>query len=294
MASMKKAGTVTPNVVSFPTTAAATPAPIMFGSLIKERRKKAKLSQKDFADMMHVTRNTVINWEADKSKPDYSLIPEVCSLLNIQIHELFHMQAENGLSDLEDRVVGNIRLLNPTSRRVVDKMISTMVEEELLAKDKALKETFSLFLKRPGSVAAGVGNYVPEEAPEYVFLRKNHINAKADGIALVDGKSMEPVYHDGDYVYYEEASCADPGEDVLVDTDDGAVIKRVDDDHTLYSVNPAIPYPKKSDQNTLVIRGRVLGVVASSDRPSKDDVGILEELFVDEIREFNEEHGVNE
>ena len=250
MASKKKAGTVTPNVVSFPTTAAATPAPIMFGSLIKERRKKAKLSQKDFADMMHVTRNTIINWEADKSKPDYSLIPEVCSLLNIQIHELFHMQAENGLSDLEDRVVGNIRLLNPTS--------------------------------------------VPEEAPEYVFLRKNHINAKADGIALVDGKSMEPVYHDGDYVYYEEVSAADPGEDVLVDTEDGAVIKRVDDDYTLYSVNPAIPYPKKSDQNTLVIRGRVLGVVASSDRPSKDDISILEELFIDEIREFNEEHGVNE
>ena len=294
MASMKKAGTVTPNVVSFPSTEATAPAPIMFGSLIKERRKKAKLSQKDFADMMHVTRNTVINWEADKSKPDYSLIPEVCSLLNIQIHEIFNMQAENGLSDLEDRVVGNIRLLNPVSRRVVDRMISAMVEEELLAKDRALKETFALFLKRPGSVAAGVGNYVPEEAPEYVFLRKNHINARADGIALVDGKSMEPVYHDGDYVYYEEATCADPGEDVLVDTDDGAVIKRVDDDYTLYSVNPAIPYPKKSDQNTLVIRGRVLGVVASSDRPSKDDVGILEELFVDEIRDFNEEHGVNE
>ena len=84
MASMKKAGTVTPNVVSFPSTEATAPAPVMFGSLIKERRKKAKLSQKDFADMMHVTRNTIINWEADKSKPDYSLIPEVCSLLNIQ------------------------------------------------------------------------------------------------------------------------------------------------------------------------------------------------------------------
>lgn len=293
MASMKKAGTVTPNVVNFPSTEATAPAPVMFGSLIKERRKKAKLSQKDFADMMHVTRNTVINWEADKSKPDYSLIPEVCSLLNIQIHEIFNMQAENGLSDLEDRVVGNIRLLNPVSRRVVDRMISAMVEEELLAKDRALKETFALFLKRPGSVAAGVGNYVPEEAPEYVFLRKNHINAKADGIALVDGKSMEPVYHDGDYVYYEEAASADPGEDVLVDTDDGAVIKRVDDDHTLYSVNPAIPYPRKSDQNTLVIRGRVLGVVSSSDKPSKDDLGILEELFADEIQEFNKEHAVD-
>ena len=268
--------------------------PIPMAEMIRKYRKEARISQQSLADQLNVTRNTVINWEADKSKPDYSLIPEVCSLLNIQIHELFHMHAENGLSDLEDRVVGNIRLLSSTSRRVIDKMISTMVEEELLAKDKALKETFALFVKRPGSIAAGVGNFVPEEAPEYVFLRKNHINARADGIALVDGKSMEPVYHDGDYVYYEEASTADPGEDVLVDTDDGAVIKRVDDDHTLYSVNPAIPYPKKNDQNTLVIRGRVLGVVASSDRPSKDDLGILEELFVDEIREFNEEYGINE
>ena len=269
---------------------------IMFGALLKEKRKKARISQKDFAEMMNVTRNTIINWEADKSKPDYSLIPELCSLLGIGLYELFRMQQDEGvgqLSNLEERVVNNIRQLEPSSRRVVDKMISTMVEEELRAKEAALKENFTLFLKRPGSVAAGVGNYVPEEAPEYVFLRKNHINVRADGIALVDGKSMEPVYHDGDYVYYEEATSADPGEDVLVDTDDGAVIKRVDDDFTLYSINPAIPYPRKSDQNTLVIRGRVLGVVASSDRPSKDDLGILEELFADEIQEFNKEHAVD-
>ena len=34
--------------------------------------------------------------------------------------------------------------------------------------------------------------------------------------------------------------------------------------------------------------------VHSSDRARKEDLGILEDLFVDEIREFNEEHGVNE
>ena len=68
----------------------------------------------------------------------------------------------------------------------------------------------------------------------------------------------------------------------------------VDDDHTLYSVNPAVPYPSKNDQNSRVIRGRVLGVVASSDRPAKEDAGLLEELFVDEIREFNEEHGIRD
>ena len=266
--------------------------PVSFGALLKERRKQARLSQKDFADMMNVTRNTIINWEADKSRPDYNLIPEVCSLLNIRLHELFQMPPENGLSPLEDRIVENVRRLSPSSRKVVDKMISTMVQEELLSREALLKEEFGIFLKRPGSLAAGVGNPVPDTRPEYVFLRKNHINAKADGIALVDGDSMEPVYHNGDYVYYVNASSADSGEDVVVDTDEGAVIKRVDDDHTLYSVNPAIPYPDRNDQNTLVIRGIVLGVVSSSDQPSSDDAAELEELFVDEIREFNEKHGI--
>ena len=60
-------------IMTFP----GTETPLAFGTLLKERRKKAHLSQKDFAEMMNVTRNTVINWEADKSKPDYNLIPEI-------------------------------------------------------------------------------------------------------------------------------------------------------------------------------------------------------------------------
>jgi transcriptional regulator with XRE-family HTH domain len=278
-------------VMTFP----ITETPIVFGALLKERRKKAHLSQKDFAEMMNVTRNTVINWEADKSKPDYNLIPEICALLNIRIHELFRMQPESGLNDLEERIVGNIRRLSPTSRRVIDKMISAMVEEELLARDRELKSTYSLFLVRPGTVAAGTGEYVPAEAPKYVFLRKNNINRCADGIVHVKGHSMEPIYSDGDDVYYKEATCASPGEDVIVDTDDGAIIKRVDDDYTLYSVNPdpMYAYPDKNDQNTLIIRGIVLGTVPSSDRADGENDSLLEELFADEIREFNEKHCVN-
>ena len=70
------------------------------------------------------------------------------------------MQAQTALSDLEDRVVNNLRNLSPTSRKVVDKMISTMVDEELMAKDQMMKETFELFLVRPGTLAAGTGDYV--------------------------------------------------------------------------------------------------------------------------------------
>ena len=266
---------------------------VLFGRLIKERRSAAKITQSEFAQMMHVTRNTVINWEADKSKPDYNLIPEICAILGIQLHELFHMKAHEALSDLESRVVENLRGLAPASQRVVDKMVSAMLDEEMAAKDRAMKETFGLFLVRPGMVAAGCGEYVPDEPPEYTFLRRNTVNEKADGIVKVRGNSMEPVYHNGDYVYYVETDSADPGEDVIVDTDDGAVIKRMDDDCTLYSVNPdpRYAYPKKSEDNSLIIRGRVLGTVHSSDRADSTDTDLLQDLFLDEIREFREKYG---
>ena len=107
---------------------------------------------------------------------------------------------------------------------------------------------------------------------------------------------MLPVYRSGIYVYYKESESASPGEDVIVDTDDGAVIKRVDDDYTLYSVNPdpALAYPNKNEDNCLVIRGIVLGTVSSTDWASSDDYSLLNELFADEVREFREEHHIPE
>ena len=263
---------------------------LRFGSVLKEYRKKANISQKDCAEMMHVTRNTIVNWENDKSKPDYGMIPELCSLLGIRLHELFYMQAENDLSPLEDRVVRNLRFLTPGSQRVVDKMVSAMVDEELMQHDAVMKESFGMFVYRPGTLAAGVGDVVPDTPPAYMFLRKNSMNSKADGIARVHGDSMEPVYHDGDFVYYRETDAADPGEDVVADTNDGAVIKRVAQDGKLCSVNPDYPYPEKGEQDYVKIRGIVLGTVQPSDMPSGEEGSLLEEIFADEIRVFREEN----
>ncbi|MCR5262912.1 MAG: XRE family transcriptional regulator [Clostridiales bacterium] len=265
---------------------------ILFGRVIRERRTRLKMTQSEFASIMHVSRNTVINWENDRSRPEYGLIPEICAALGLKLRELFQTYEDDTLSELEARVVDNLRLLSPAGRRTADRMISVMAEEEGLAKDMAMKESYALFPVRPGAVAAGTGDYVPDQAPTYVFLRRNTVNAKADGIVKVRGDSMEPVYHSGDYVYYEEASSAYPGEDVIVDTDEGAVIKRLSADRTLYSVNPDVPYPGKSGDNSLVIRGKVLGAVHSSDRATRDETGVLEELFADEIREFRKKYGV--
>ena len=103
---------------------------------------------------------------------------------------------------------------------------------------------------------------------------------------------MEPVYHSGDTVYFRSASSARFGEDVIVDTEEGAVIKRVARDGTLYSVNPSLPYPARSDQNTLIIRGRVLGVVQPADYPAPEDEPLLEELFEPDLQNFRRRYGI--
>lgn len=265
---------------------------LRFGALLRDRRRRAGLTQQDVAEKMHVNPNTVKNWEYDRTKPDHDLIPSLCSLLGIRLDELYQAAPDGALSALEERVVRHLRLLDPADRKALDKMISVMVDERQLARQSAMRETFRLFLVRPGSAAAGIGNEVPQEPPSYTFLRRNAANSRADGIVRVRGRSMEPVYQDGDYVYFRNASSARSGEDVIVDTEEGAVIKRVSADGTLYSVNPDLPYPVRNDQNTLVIRGQVLGIVQSSDHPGREESALLEDLFADDIRSFRQAYGL--
>lgn len=265
---------------------------LRFGALLRDRRRKARLTQQEVAARLRVTPNTVKNWEYDRTKPDHDLIPPLCSLLGIRLSELYPLAPDQQLSPLEDRVVSHLRLLDPADRKAVDKMLSVMVDERLRARQSAVKEAFRLFLVRPGSAAAGIGDEVPQEPPSYTFLKKGAVSSRADGIVRVHGRSMEPVYQDGDYVYFRHASSARSGEDVIVDTEEGAVIKRVSADGILYSVNPDFPYPSRSDQNTLVIRGQVLGIVQSSDRPGREESAMLEDLFADDIRSFRQAYGL--
>ena len=44
------------------------------GSNIQKIRKEEHLSQEDFAEMFHVSRQTISNWENSKSYPDLETI----------------------------------------------------------------------------------------------------------------------------------------------------------------------------------------------------------------------------
>ena len=58
------------------------------GNLIKELRKKDKLTQEKFALKYGVTYQAVSKWENGKNMPDISLLKQICNDYNININDL--------------------------------------------------------------------------------------------------------------------------------------------------------------------------------------------------------------
>ena len=59
------------------------------GKFIAKIRKEKKMTQQELADKLNVTDRAVGNWENGRRLPDYSIIKDLCSKLDITINELF-------------------------------------------------------------------------------------------------------------------------------------------------------------------------------------------------------------
>ena len=272
------------------------PEKIQMSEQIKKYRKAAKISQQSLADRLGVTRNTVINWEAGKYRPDADLFPAICGLLDISLNDLFgiSMGPSDILSVQERNMIHQYRLISPVSQRVVDRMISNILDEEIREQNQLIDEA-ALGVGVISTKAAAGDGYEYSDIPleDYRFVFRNGRNEKADAIIQVKGNRMLPVYHEDDWVYVQYAETADIGEDVICSSRAGMHIKRLGEDGP-YSLNKNEPFTLTTEDDHVRIIGRVLGIVdPTADLPSDSDNDTLQELREDEIRAFREEHGID-
>ena len=61
---------------------------VKIGSFIKEIRKEKGLTQEQLAEKLGVSQKSVSRWETGKTMPDYSLLPNICETLEINVAEL--------------------------------------------------------------------------------------------------------------------------------------------------------------------------------------------------------------
>ncbi|HAE44618.1 MAG TPA: hypothetical protein DCG37_03320 [Lachnospiraceae bacterium] len=272
------------------------PEKVPMAEQIKKYRKAAKISQQSLADQMNVTRNSVINWESGKYRPDADLFPKLCNILGITMTDLFGLQpSRNDLFSVhEQNLIHQYRMISPVSQRIVDRMIGSILEEEIREKHQMINDAALGVAVIATKAAAGDGfeyNDIPIE--DYRFVFANGKNEKADAIIQVKGDSMLPVYHEDEWVYVQYTEAVDVGEDVICSSRAGMHIKRMGEEGP-YSVNKNAPFTLTAEDDHVRIVGRVLGIVnPMTDLPSTADMDVLTELRRDEIREFREEHGLD-
>lgn len=276
------------NVIKFPSATGA----VQFGHVLKDARICQKLSQEELSSLLGVSRYSIMNWEINKYKPDYDMLPKLCGILGISISDLFGTQS--GYSRFERALISNLRLLKPTTQRTAASLIKYMVDKELEEHESMLLNTTRIIDEQPGALAAGTassGIDFVETQPTPFFIHISDKTKKADAVVRVKGHSMEPKYHEGDIVYFEYTNVASVGDDVVVCWGGKAFIKRLDEDGSLFSLNPDYPFNYEGDGSDIKILGKVLGILGSNDQPTESDLISLRELFHDELVAYEREHG---
>ena len=262
-----------------------------FGERIKAFRKEAGYSQKELAEMMHVTRNSVINWEAGKYRPDADLFPGLCDILEITLNDLFGIHPEDRFTLHERSLIDQYRRISKGGQRIVDHVISDLLDEQLRSEETRLDENIMMLDHISTKAAAGSGyDFSDVPVDDYCFVFYDERNEHADGIIQVKGDSMEPAYRNGEYVYVKYTESAEIGEDVICSSSAGLHIKRLGEDGLVYSLNKNYPFLPESE---VKIIGKVLGIVSSRDYPTRSELESLQEIRKDEIREFKERHGLS-
>ncbi len=65
------------------------------GKFISKRRKDKNITQEELAEKLNVSNKSVSRWENGKNMPDYSILNDLCTILDININELLSGEKNN-------------------------------------------------------------------------------------------------------------------------------------------------------------------------------------------------------
>ena len=144
-----------------------------FGEVIKKYRTSNHYSQAELADLISVSRNTVINWENEKCQPDMASIQNLCMALSIPVAELFRLPSRKTYAVDEIRMIDQYRTLSTMGKQLVLKTISSISESEIIERDTRLRENYRIIEHPTSSAAAGTGSPFGDAQPMLKFAKKN-------------------------------------------------------------------------------------------------------------------------
>lgn len=237
---------------------------------LKAARKKSGKTQKEVAEEIGIGQGTYKNYETGAREPNGDTIVALANLFGVTTDYLLGrpnaeppkdpidtlMTVDEMEADLMKRWIN----LKPESREVVLQVLRDIVHADDERKKEDIKIVPRIFVvkQHETKVSAGIGFDLDNEEHwtqlGVIDCQEAH---EADFAIEVDGDSMEPEYHDGDYVFVETDPDVPIGKvGIFADNEKGYIKMRGKD--RLISLNPEYDdVPLSEDMRCI---GRVIGI----------------------------------
>lgn len=179
-----------------------------FASNLKLLRIQKGLEQKDISDFLGLKSPTsVTNWEKGTNLARAGHLSDLASFFNVSLHDLVKVDLSK---ENETHTITEIynQLHNDRKIKVYDYATEQLNEQNNVVNiNNYIEEESEWYeVKFYGSVSAGTGLYLDDEQVETISFSSDMVPLGTDFCLKVNGDSMEPAFHDGDYVFIKRES----------------------------------------------------------------------------------------
>lgn len=244
-----------------------------FGTKIREARKSKKMTQKQLADKIGAAHNSISDWENDKNKPDPDTIELLCGVLEITPNYLLTASSSDDFSPSEKLLIRKYRSLDTLGQKIMDYLLDREVARsqqiaELEKRPAAVIEfngrsdVPARVIKYFHSVSAGTGQVMFDDVySERVTIPDIPEYRRAAYAVKVSGRSMEPLYCDGDMLLIEPACEIEIGEIGIFNVGGQAYVKKLGENELISLNEEYANIPLEEDSRCM---GRVIDKYAIS------------------------------
>ena len=222
---------------------------------IKELREKNKLTQQQTAEKLNLPLPTYRSYETGAREPGVDVLIKLSELYDVTTDYLLdHKPRLTMLSPSEISHIKKYRTLDPYGKKAVTSVLDIEFERCTYIPEPNREELIEVSINY-APVSAGFGDELEDyEQWEKASVPLTPESRKADFILVVDGDSMEPKFHNGDYILVRKQPAVDIGQIGIFGVDGKGYIKK-------YGGDKLISLNKKYSDIPLDEESRCFGLV---------------------------------
>ena len=234
----------------------------MFDDRLKNLRKAKGATQADVAEALGIKESAYSNYEKDLREPNAVVLKAMSKYFGVTIDYLLDCHTGFVASRSEQEHIKKYRSLDPYGKKAVTSVLDIEFERCTYIPEPNREELIEVSINY-APVSAGFGDELEDyEQWEKASVPLTPESRKADFILVVDGDSMEPKFHNGDYILVRKQPAVDIGQIGIFGVDGKGYVKKYGGDK-LISLNKKYPDIPLDEESRCF--GLVLGVTDISE-----------------------------